>query len=140
MLTPNEIFRLINSNKKLVTFQVNGFSMIPLVNEGDKITVKKIESSEIEFGDLVAFYVNDNFVIHRIVKIIKNENGIQFWEKGDNRKFPTLINENQIVGKVVEIQKSNKTIFLDLKSEKLKSKIYATFSYFDYLKNTLLNR
>lgn len=113
--------------------------MLPLICEGDKITVQKVTVSKIEFGDLVAFYVEDNFIIHRIVKIIRNENGIHFWEKGDNRKFPTLISERQIVGKVLEIQKATKKIQLSSKSEKFKSKIYASISYLEYFKNTLFN-
>lgn len=139
MIRQNEIFQLLRESEKEVTFQVNGFSMLPLINEGDEITVKRIDSNKIQFGDLIAFNIDDNFVIHRIVKIIKNKNELLFWEKGDNRKFPTLINENQIIGKVLKIRKSNKTILLNSKSEMLKGKIYAIISYFDYLKNTFLN-
>lgn len=140
MTIPNEILALIKKSKKTITFQVNGFSMLPFISEGDKITVMKIDLDRIKVGDLIVFESNKSFVIHRIIKIVREDGSLFFWEKGDNRKFPTKISAKQVIGKVIKITRSNKEINLLTLKEKIKSRIFACASYLDYLKNTLLKK
>ena len=66
-------------------FVVLSGSMEKTINKGDLIFVKKINTSKLKVGDIIAFRNNDNTVTtHRIKEILKSSNKICFKTKGDN--------------------------------------------------------
>lgn len=61
-------------------------SMTPNINKGDIVLVKKLTSSEkrdLQVGDILVFNSNSKVICHRIIRIIKFEDEIYFYTKGD---------------------------------------------------------
>lgn len=68
-------------------FIVMSGSMETTINIGDLVIVKKVNSSSIHIGDIIAFK-NGNIVISHRVKEVINDSGIyKFKTKGDNNNF-----------------------------------------------------
>ncbi|WP_430509949.1 signal peptidase I [Gottfriedia solisilvae] len=83
-----------------------GFSMYPLIREGNICRFIPHEPSLLKKGDIVLFYtLTGQLITHRLCKTIA-ENGEQFFLfKGDsNLGFDELVREHQIIGKLVHIQ------------------------------------
>lgn len=108
----NTIWQLIFEAKKEafqkgypLTMPVFGWSMLPFLAEGDKITIVECEGKKLRSGD-IAVFKNDGFIAHRIIRKINNKSGLIFITKGDTRlHFDKPIPENAIVGKIVKIDK-----------------------------------
>ncbi len=80
------------------SFVNTGTSMLPYINVGDLVIVKKEDNYKV--GDVISFITNENFVnTHRVISIKSN-----FYKtKGDNNKFNDgeEIAKSKIYGKVV---------------------------------------
>lgn len=64
-------------------------SMQPLINQGDIAIIQRFsteeEIKELKAGDIILFNRDDIKITHRIIKVIKDENGnVEFRTKGDN--------------------------------------------------------
>jgi signal peptidase len=72
--------------KQIVIAVVEGYSMNPLLHEGDVVIVTP--SRDLDLGDVVIFK-NDRgeYVIHRVVGVIKCSGKILYMTKGDNNPF-----------------------------------------------------
>lgn len=68
-------------------FIVLSGSMETQIMTGDVAVVKEIDANELKENDIIAFKDDDNIVItHRIIEIIKDENGnTKYKTKGDNK-------------------------------------------------------
>lgn len=78
-----------------VEMTVDGFSMEPVLHQGDTIIVQKKERYEI--GDILVFlYKNQELLVHRLLKI---ENG-RYFCKGDNSFRLEDMDISQIIGSV----------------------------------------
>lgn len=81
-----------------VTMLVSGISMLPILREGDKITIRRME--KYDAGDIVAFLYKDNqILVHRLIMIKDN----RYYIKGDNALRMEDVKINNILGKVVLI-------------------------------------
>jgi len=91
-----------------VRLNTRGFSMFPLIRTGDRIIIKPVRSPAP--GDVIVFKKNDELVCHRLKRIFV-KNGISFLQtKGDNQFKPDEpITPSDILGKIVEIDRSNVT-------------------------------
>lgn len=80
-------------------------SMSPTINPGSLIIVKKMDSNEINEGDIITFKGSStsNLTTHRVVEVIEKNNNIKFQTKGDANDVldPMLVDEGLLVGKVV---------------------------------------
>lgn len=87
---------------KTFRFKAFGWSMSPLIKDGDVITL--ISAEIIHIGDILAF-INpngDKLMIHRVVA----RNGHEYLLKADNSSQPDgWVNINQIVGLVNKIER-----------------------------------
>lgn len=72
---------------------VQGNSMLPELRQDDIVS---ITSDEIIVGDILVFEYNTKIIIHRLLKVIRNN----FLCKGDNSFSIECINKSQIIGKV----------------------------------------
>lgn len=62
-------------------------SMMPNINIGDVIIVKKVDNIEdIKVGDVLVFEYNKVFISHRVIQIEKKNNNLNFSTKGDNNE------------------------------------------------------
>ena len=54
---------------KQVQFSLRGSSMSPFLYEGDLVTVKSLENTELKVGHIVLAYAEIGYVMHRIIRI-----------------------------------------------------------------------
>jgi len=73
-------------------------SMEPFMYSGDVAILKNVEVSEIEVGDVIQFWVNDYYIVHRVIGIDEG----MYQTKGDNNNSADseLVVYEQIKGKV----------------------------------------
>lgn len=80
-------------------------SMSPTINPGSLIIVKKMDSNEINEGDIITFKGSStsNLTTHRVVEVIEKNNNIKFQTKGDANDVldPMLVDEGLLIGKVI---------------------------------------
>lgn len=83
-------------SRKPFELTVSGVSMLPVLHDGDTITVCRKDCYEI--GDIMAFfYKQDELLVHRLLKI----EGDRYFCKGDNAFRLEDICEEQILGAVL---------------------------------------
>jgi len=84
---------------------VESKSMEPTLNVGDIIISKGIDPNDLKVGDIIIFQLSNSntFIVHRIVEIIKDENGLLIKTKGDNNPIedPWIVRPSQIKGIVI---------------------------------------
>lgn len=91
---------------KYMPIAVMSNSMATLINRGDTVIVEKLSKKDIKNlkeNDIIEYKLDNSVIIHRIIKIEKNNNGsLKFITKGDNNKQPDnkLVKEDQIIGKI----------------------------------------
>lgn len=101
---------LVNLNVQYIplpygVFAVVSKSMYPMLSIGDLVVTEKIDFTNINTEDVIAYKTNNqekDVIIHRV---IKKENEDEVLTKGDNNATAdeTLVNKNKIIGKVVKV-------------------------------------
>ncbi len=88
-------------------------SMDPTIKKGDLVVVKGIPPGDIAVGDIIVYHnpLQGVAVVHRVIDIRSDEDGLVFYTKGDNNRTNRLsdqdagiappIREYWIKGKVV---------------------------------------
>jgi len=85
-------------------------SMTPAIKQGWKAKVIPIEPARLKIGDIVVFYRN-NLVCHRLIGIFRKKNGgFLFWEKGDANSNFRILDDKDVLGKVIEVRDKNNNI------------------------------
>lgn len=107
----------------------NGNSMYPLIQQGNLCRFVPYESSILKKGDVILYYSHsDQLIAHRFVSIKKINHQVLFQLKGDtNLGFDQLIEEERILGKLVNIKKSYKTVNPEHRMARLWGKIILSF-------------
>ncbi|ADI32280.1 signal peptidase I [Staphylothermus hellenicus] len=68
---------------------VKGYSMFPILREGDIVFAYRPSPNEIRVGDIIIYKgLNGELIIHRVIKVIINGNKYYYVTKGDNNPFP----------------------------------------------------
>lgn len=99
-------------------------SMSPLIRKGDLLTVKPITFAEAQIGDVVAFRRDERqsvLTTHRVIQKGRDHGRAYLITKGDRslyRDLPTVVPE-QILGKVVAIEKQGRVISLETPRHRL---------------------
>ncbi len=78
-------------------------SMNPEIKKGDVVIVDKAKKeNDYKKGQIIAYWKDENIIVHRIVKKVKLDNSYVYYTKGDaNEKIDDLlIKEKMIIGKV----------------------------------------
>lgn len=78
-------------------------SMEPLVYPGDIVIIERANASEVKQGDIVQYWSNDFFIIHRVIGIDREKNETVYITKGDNNNVRDLkpVKAAQIRGRVI---------------------------------------
>jgi signal peptidase I len=102
---------------KSVRFQAKGWSMRPLIRDGDFIVVSPVENSSIKIGDVVFYSTTGNKVIvHRLIRKYKQKGRMTVLIKGDaSFSSPEKIDIQNIWGKVIAIERNGRKKRLDTK-------------------------
>lgn len=81
---------------------VGSGSMSPSIQTGDVIVVAKIDTDDLNIGDIIQYMADGYTVTHRIVDVMETENGRLFVTKGDANELPDdPISEDRVIGKVI---------------------------------------
>ena len=78
-------------------------SMTPNINKGDIVIIEKIANkTEIKEGTVIAYKYNGVIVVHRVIKILKENENYYFYTQGDaNKKQDNyVVKEDMIIGTV----------------------------------------
>ena len=100
-----------------VRFKAKGFSMTPVIKNGDIITVSPCLPGGLRPGDIAALIhpVTARLVVHRIVGI----RGESFFFKGDNSEdFDGLIPGSHVLGRITRIERDGISVQLGLGAER----------------------
>ena len=124
----------IFSQGKSARFQAKGWSMRPFIRDGDFLVVSPIENSSIKRGDVVFCITTENKVIvHRVIKKYKKDkdNRITMLIKGDATfSSPEKVEMQNVLGKVVEVERNGQKKRLDTKFYQIKGLLFAGISPF----------
>jgi len=93
-------------------FRVVSGSMCPLINVNDRVLVKTLEIRELRAGDIVLFKVDDKCIAHRIIKVLKKDGKLLFYQKGDANKYASLLSPESVMGKVIAVEKKGHVLAL----------------------------
>ena len=86
---------------KVVEITANGWSMWPTIKPGTSISISRVEMSELQPGDLIAFTRAAHFVVHRIEEI-KSNGAFTIYTRGDaNLRRDEPITAENFCGKVI---------------------------------------
>lgn len=82
------------------------YSMEPIFTRGDAVIVEKLDDEEknkLKKGDIIQYQVDKTVVVHRIIKVKKEDNKKVYILKGDNNNAKDLkpVYMEQIMGKVL---------------------------------------
>jgi len=67
---------------------VEGISMEPTMHTGDLVFLEKKAPDKIDVGDVVVYHAGSKYIIHRVIKIYKNNGRYCYVVKGDNNPVP----------------------------------------------------
>lgn len=111
-------------------FRVHGGSMHPFIKDGDVIEVKPVTISKIRLGDAIFYPTSWGMLrVHRAIKKHKKNGRVILMTKGDvGLNFDPPLQGDNIMGKVIAIEKSNVTINLNCKSWRIANYMIATYS------------
>jgi len=125
-----------NSRKKFILVKsIKGWSMAPLIKPGDDLLVN-CQNRNYHVGNIVIYYQKSKLVVHRIIKIKKN----QFLLKGDNRLFADGWFEAKIIlGLVEKIFSPKYEIDLTTRKNKISAYLFTFYSLSNQYFNFLLN-
>ncbi len=88
-------------NKQIQVMRVSGNSMEPILSSGDRILVQKRAAYCV--GDILVFDHEGSFLVHRLCYEIEGK----CYFMGDNKSSVEAIEEKDILGKVVLINRNN---------------------------------
>ncbi|NQT81141.1 MAG: signal peptidase I [Candidatus Aminicenantes bacterium] len=124
-----ELSRNILQKRNSVRFQVKGRSMFPFLQDEDFIIVSPIKNSSIKPGDVLLYSSTENkVVVHRVIKKHKKDNRMIWSVKGDATSGPPEeLDIQNVLGKVVSIERTGKRINVDGGLGRLNNFIYSWF-------------
>lgn len=95
--------------------EAHGSSMHPLIRDGDVLTIQPAEAPTLKVGDVALYRVaGERMVAHRIVGRPMRDGGAMLAARGDSSNgTDEEIHAEQVMGRVVLIQRGETTISLD---------------------------
>jgi len=97
-----------------LSLRVHGTSMLPWVQAGDIALIRKIPHENVRCGDVVLFRRENQLFVHRIVEKRGSSEHGEIFSKGDAHPTPDgVVNERELLGRVVRIYRNGRRINLD---------------------------
>ncbi len=88
---------------------ISGDSMLPVVHNGDSVLVRRATVSDIGQGDIVTFRRGGILITHRVIGIVRDASRTMIIEKGDRSLRPTMIDSDDVAGKVIALRRGPDT-------------------------------
>jgi len=78
-------------------------SMEPALPVGGVVAIKPVEPDDISAGDIIAFYLEETIVTHRVIEVINGQSEPSFTTKGDANEDAdfTPVSASNVIGKVI---------------------------------------
>jgi signal peptidase I len=107
-------------------FEARGWSMRPLVRDGDVLLVRPAGNGEIAVADIVLYRSpRRGIVVHRVVGIRRDGHERVLSVKGDAARRPDpAVLESHVAGKIVAIERSGRSINPDNRGWRYFSTLY----------------
>ncbi|HOO98744.1 MAG TPA: hypothetical protein PLV06_05815 [Bacteroidales bacterium] len=104
-------FSLLSEGKTL-KIRAEGYSMYPAVKPGAVIYIEALPKNYLPLtGEIIAWKRKSGFVVHRVVRIIKNDDETEIVTRGDSCRYEDLpVAMEKLAGKVVKIETRSGTI------------------------------
>jgi len=104
--------------------------MRPEILPGDKLYISALHPEELRIGDVFVFKKNGRLIAHRILKNFLHER--RFLEKGDGKFQPYFVDYEDVIGKVIRVERDEASRELDRPSQLLRSRFIAFCSLNKY--------
>jgi len=112
-----------------IRFRAYGNSMYPAIAHGEFVTVAPLkEMDDIAIGDIVLGSINGKLIAHRIMNIKKSGEQCVLFIKGDSISHVDEIRWEEVIGKVIEVERGNKHINLNTNINRLKNVLLVKLS------------
>ena len=109
-----------------VRFRAGGGSMSPTIQPGEAITVEPAAATEIKLKDIVLYQTGRGVIGHRVVRIANRKGERVFLARGDaGQSAGEPVAAEQILGKVVAVEREGCNIDLESRRAKMKQSIRA---------------
>jgi signal peptidase I len=107
--------------------------MSPFIRNGETVEIAPIESGKIRSGDIIFYRTNlKRLVAHRVIKRMIDGGRIFFITKGDRSPvFDEYVYSDDVLGKVVAVEKKGRIIRFDRGVMRLLNIIWARISPFN---------
>lgn len=125
------LFELFEKEKK-GWFRVVSESMSPLISANEKVLVRKEGSMEIGLRDIILFRCQDVLVTHRVVDKIWEDGLLYFIERGDRGGSAGIVPIENVLGKVIAVEKNGQYLRLDCGWGKMVNTILGINNYASY--------
>ena len=107
------VVKLWAQDGKHHSIPVTGDSMLPLIQEDDRVLVAH-GYAEIRPGDVIVFWQAGKLLIHRVIHVYGDRSSPAYLTKGDHaREFDSSVSAQEIIGKAVSIERRNRRISID---------------------------
>ncbi len=127
-----KLYQEVLEKGSCLRFRALGGSMVPFIRPGDLLTTKTVNPIDISTGEVLLYQRQGRSFVHRLIKK-KTINGTPlFITRGDHLTFcDPPIPGSQILGKVISIERSGRTIHLDTPLQQMRGRFLAfTSSWF----------
>lgn len=98
---------------KISTFKCEGGSMLPLIVPRSMVSIEHLPVEKIRPGEIIAFRRSSHLVVHRVLKEYGHQGNLFFLEKGDSNLRAGIVEEKNVLGKIVKVKRGRKPITLD---------------------------
>jgi signal peptidase I len=97
---------------KILKIKADGYSMYPTVKPGSVIYIEPLtEKMSPAPGEIIAWKRESGFVVHRLVRIIRNGDKTIYFTRGDSCSYEDQpVTKEIIAGRVVRVENLNKEI------------------------------
>jgi hypothetical protein len=118
-----------------IRFRAHGSSMLPLIRDGDLLTVQPVDWVELKVGQVIFYQTaGKKCIAHRLIKIEVRDQMRLLTTRGDSSPASEeQISEDQALGQVVEIHRGDKRINLGRNLWWILSRYLTGFLSFIYL-------
>lgn len=114
-----------------IRVHIVGHCMSPLLEPGEIIIVEPIRIDQAHVGDVILYQKNTRLEAHRLLRKSSSGGRPVLITKGDNHGyFDLAVQENQVLGRVISVEKSDRFLALEGNVGRYVSYLYCMASWY----------
>jgi signal peptidase I len=109
------------SEGKTIRIKAHGYSMFPCIKPGSLLLIEPIHLKGLPVsGEIVAIRRENGLIVHRLIKILKKNNVINYIARGDSNAYAdNPVKIDKIVGRIVRAETTGEnTVPADIRIKK----------------------